>query len=361
MVRLGGPLAALLLGVIAAEARAQPDESRSGGARIEAGGETGPRFALEVGGRFQARLTGRWGEEGGDPFTPAIRRARVDLEGFAFHPAVRFDVQLALSPADLGLDEDGLRYTPLLDATLELAFHRDVALVIGQSKRPFARERIISSAELALVDRSIVDGALGLDRDLGVMLRSRDFLGLGRLRYAVGVGTGEGREGGFGEDGGLAWFGRVELLPFGLFDDGTQADLERSTRPRLALGAAYAFLDRARGLDGLEGPRPVDGGTTDIHAAAFDVLALWRGWTLEADLIWRRGRRDAGDAAVAPDAPRNGVGAFLQIGALVPGVDLELVARVGALWPRRAGAPATGLACGEPPRGSRPQSFPWVH
>lgn len=293
------------------------------------------RFALSIGARVQVRAEAS-ASEAGASLDGGVRRARINLGGHFFGSENRFRVQLALSPADLGmLDTGAVTRSPFLDYYLDLRHHRDLELRIGQYKRPFARERITSSGELSLVDRSVVDSALQLDRDLGFDLRSRDFLGLGWLRYYLGVGTGEGRDGGLGADGGLLYFARVEVLPLGLFDDHTQADLTRSQTPRLSVGAAYAFHHRGSGVEGVASGSPADGGRTDSHHMAVDVLLLWAGWTLEADFLLRVGRRVAqpgGNDAESLDMltpPSNGFGGFLQASYLLPTVDLELAVRAG--------------------------------
>nr|MDQ3038145.1 OprO/OprP family phosphate-selective porin [Myxococcota bacterium] len=283
-----------------------------------------------------------------------IRRARVVFAGHLFGRENRFKLELAISPSDLGFAPgEGPTRTPLLDWYVDLRHHRDVSVRVGQYKLPFSRERVISSGDLALVDRSLTNAELTIDRDVGFDLRSADFLGLGWLRYYAGISAGEGRDAGFGNDVGLWYFARVELLPLGMFDDYQEADLARHASPRLSIGAAYAFLDDAPRLRGALGPVAADGGTTDYHQVAADVMFKWMGFSLFSEMIVRDGARNPGDALdemgnpIATTAPRTGVGWFAQAGYLLPMIDLQVVARVGMLHPLGDAASTTMPERGE--------------
>jgi len=295
-------------------------------------------YELRIGLRGQLRATVDVSEAGDVGADLALRRARLSLSGHAFGPDFVYHAQLAFSPADLGLDESGtVTRSPLLDWLFELRHLRDVEIVLGQYKRPFARERLTSSGSLALVDRSLVDSELQLDRDLGLHLQSRDLFGLGWLRYYAGVSINEGRDGDPTRDLGFLYFARVEILPLGIFDDHTQTDFDRRQEARLSVGAAYAFGDDSPRLKGLHGDAPLDGGVSDYHHAAVDLLLLFGGLTVEADALLRFGHREPGgavDETGAPlpvDPPSNGVGVFLQISYLLPWIDLEIGGRASIL------------------------------
>lgn len=268
--------------------------------------------------------------------TFSLRRARINFSGYAFGEHNRYRIQLALSPADMRVDPDtGMpRQTPLLDYYLEFRHLRDLHFRIGQYVLQFNRSRVISSSSLGMVDRSIVNGEQNLDRDLGVMFFSRDFLGAGWFRYYLGLSTGEGRDGGFGPDFGMVYLARFEVLPLGPIDtDYAESDLARTPEPRLSIGAAYAFLDDAGTELGVIGNAPADGGTTDIHTWTADAMFKWRGLAIQLEMVGRYGLRNPGDAVdemgnPIPAAPaRNGIGGFLQIGYLLPPVDVELLLR----------------------------------
>src|SRR5690606_18113427 len=136
---------------------------------------------------------------------------------------------------------------------------------LGQMKVPFSRQRVNSSSALNMPDRSLVSSEFNLTRDLGVMFTSQDLGGLGgRLAYYAGVFMGEGRNAFNLSDFGLLYVGRLEVRPFGKFDDYSEGDLARSPTPGLSIAGAYAFQDRAHALRGVAGDYPADRGTTDF-------------------------------------------------------------------------------------------------
>lgn len=272
-----------------------------------------------------------------------LRRARLRVDGHAFGPHNRFFVQLAFSPRDLQVQDGHPTKTPVLDWYLEFDHIPDLTLRVGQYRVPYSRQRRIPIAKLMMVDRSLANFEFNLDRDVGLSLRSPDFMGWGWLRYEYGVFIGEGRDA-YAPDGpGMLYVGRLEVLPLGIFADYDETDRDRDPHPRLALGGAYAYLAEGKGNRGILGTPPTDGGTTDTHDATADAIFKVAGVTLLGEFYWRRGKRRYGDATLedpmlgtvpAPREPaRDGLGWFGQIGWLVPRIPLELGTRYGFVRP----------------------------
>jgi hypothetical protein len=159
---------------------------------------------------------------------------------------------------------------------------------------------------------------------------------------------GEGRD--FGDknattDFKLHYLGRIEVLPMGKFADYKEADIERSTSPKLSIGAAYAYHDDSQGLRGTLGTTAIDEGTTDYHSMNVDYVLKYAGFATSAELHWRHGTRNPGAGTIddpsnpgatvpAPlQAARNGYGWFLQAGYLIPRVPLEVAARYSGIRP----------------------------
>jgi hypothetical protein len=231
----------------------------------------------------------------------------------------------------------------LLDWYVHFDHLRDLQLRAGQYKVPFNRQRVISSGDLQLVDRALANGEFTLDRDVGLDLRSSDFLGLDRLRYYAGVYMGEGRDTFKAKNFDMMYIGRVEFLPFGMFEDYKEADFERSKRPNISLGGAYAFLDGAQRNRGILGDVPTDGGATDYHNVTADFVLKMLGLSVTGEFFYRKGYRDYGEATV-PDAmgtevpaprelPRTGIGWFLQGGFLIPRIPFEIAGRYSEVRP----------------------------
>lgn len=211
-----------------------------------------------------------------------VRRLRLLFTGHAFTKALQYYIQLGFSYRDQEPD----RLTPLRDARIMWSPHRDVNVWAGQMKVPFSRERVISSSALQMVDRSNVNAELSLDRDVGLQLTSKDFLGTGGLlRYYLGVFGGDGRNR-TGDMHGLLWVARTEVNPLGNFEDYAEVDFERSTKPKLSLGVATAYNEatartRSTVTDSFKY------GTVDYRHASADVMFKMYGASLQAEArLW---------------------------------------------------------------------------
>lgn len=328
--------AALLAGLLLAApaGHAQSDEHRLVGAPGDGIqlGDPDADWSMLVEARAMLQL------ETGDLTDPdveiVVRRARITFEGALVERRLRYRVQLGLAPSDMEFDDEGHpQAAPLLDAWLESQHLRDLRVRVGQFVLPYARERIVSSSRFALVDRNPVGEELGLDRDIGAFVFSEDLFGLDLVRYAAGVSLGDGRRGDPFDEAGFLWHARLELHPLGLFDAYVENDVERGEDLRIALGAGWAFVDDAPFDRELEGRVPEDGGTTDHYQAVADLIVLWRGVSVAAMFAARRGDREPGDASPTVSAPRDGWGASVQLGWVLPWLPLGVAARFAALEP----------------------------
>ncbi|MFT4622608.1 MAG: phosphate-selective porin OprO/OprP [Myxococcota bacterium] len=265
-----------------------------------------------------------------DPMTTQevmIRRARITFVGHMWGEHNTYKVELAVSPRDEAVDDDGdVTQTPLLTWENTFTHLRDAELRIGQYKIPFTRERVVSSSKLAMVDRSAHNKEFNLDRDIGLDVRSGDLGGLGMLQYNLGVYAGEGRGRFEPTDLGVMYLARFNVTPLGLFDDYEPQDFER-VGPRLSVGAAYAFINRAQGANDIQdgGPEGAEYGTHNLTA---DLLFKAYGFSTEAAWAMRGG----GDDALRPFLEL-GSGFYVQPGYLLPGLPIGINARYGQNTP----------------------------
>lgn len=268
-----------------------------------------------------------------------IRRARVLASGHVFGKHNKYKVELAMSPRDENVNSGGPTLTPLLDWHAEFDYIKDATLRVGQYKVPFNRQRVISSGDLQMVDRSLAQAEFNLDRDVGMHLHAQDLAGLDLFRYYAGVWINEGRDASEMHPLDMMYIARVEVLPFGMFDDYREGDLERMDKPGLSLGAAYAYLENAANERGILGSPPEDGGTTDIHVMTADLLFKAHGFSLQSEFYYRTGDRTAGDAVddagepIPTVAPRDGLGWFVQSGYLLGAVPVEFSGRYSEVRP----------------------------
>lgn len=206
-------------------------------------------FSVKFAPRIQFRANTVWdydGEQYSKGFQNfIIRRARLKFDGFAFSPKLKYKIELGLSNRDIaGLNEfnnNSPRY--ILDAVVMWNFYENFELWVGQTKLPGNIERVVSSANLQLIDRSILNSRFNIDRDVGFQLRhhinvNENFV----IREKIALSQGEGRNVVVGNLGGHQYTGRLEVLPFGLFQskgDYSQGDLKREPKPKLMVGFTY--------------------------------------------------------------------------------------------------------------------------
>jgi|TARA_B110000285_G_scaffold230203_1_gene296338 phosphate-selective porin OprO/OprP len=206
-------------------------------------------FSVKFAPRIQSRYQSEWNYNGED-YDPAefnflVRRARLKFGGFAFSSRLKYKIELGLSNRDISGANVYNRNTPryILDAVVMWNFHKNFELWAGQTKLPGNIERVVSSANLQLIDRSLLNSKFNIDRDMGIQLRHKTKLG-GKWfsREKFSISQGEGRNITEGNIGGLQYTSRLELLPFGEFSskgDYFQGDLKREKSIKAMFGFTY--------------------------------------------------------------------------------------------------------------------------
>jgi hypothetical protein len=173
-------------------------------------------------------------------------------------------------------------------------FYKNLELWAGQAKLPGNRERLISSANLQLIDRSRLNSLFNIDRDLGIQLRhsfkaSENFL----IREMFAVSQGEGRNVITGNLGGLQYTTRLEILPFGEFTkkgDYIGGDIYREKAPKLAIGATYDYnVDavKTRSNQGSYMKNDVGFYETNISTFFVDAMFKYNGFSLMGEYSYR--------------------------------------------------------------------------
>lgn len=219
-----------------------------------------------------------------------IRRARFKFDGWAYNPNVIYKLEFGLSNHDLS---GGSAYTRnadrlILDAIIRWKFAPGFELWAGQTKLPGNIERVVSSANLQLIDRSLLNGAFTLDRDMGIQIRHKSTWGSTWVtREILAISQGEGRNIATGNEGGLEYTGRLEVLPFGEFakkGDYVMAAIHREATPKLMLSYTYDYNQKAVKTRGTMGSymNLNNGGLfqTDIHTQFVDMMLKYKGFSL---------------------------------------------------------------------------------
>jgi phosphate-selective porin OprO/OprP len=342
---------AWLLGVAAwmasaGQVQAQPSSpavgAGPGAARVSAGFGQGVaiesddrRFSLNLRARFQTRVTylHAEGDASADASSLEVRRAQLILAGRFFGDAADYYLQVGFGSRDA----DPVAPVPLRDAfvTWHMLPHAD--LRFGQMRVPYERQLMTSSSALQLVDRSIVASEFGLDRDAGIQLLHSD-VGQGHRRFAYHLGafSGDGRNHESLKPGFL-YLARLTYLPWGAFDELSEGDLERSTRPRAALSVAGAYNRRATRARSTAGDELALGSFDFVHAAA-DAMWKCAGWSLSGEflvreVIGKHARARQSEGQQLNELARAGMGGFVQGGKVIAR-GIEVSARYGRLAPR---------------------------
>ena len=278
-------------------------------------------WSMKVGLRFQSLATSKWDVNNGlsnPESSMLIRRSRLKFDGFAFSPKLKYKVELGLS----NRDQSGASiYTSnasrqILDAVLKWNFSGNFVLWFGQTKLPGNRERVISSANLQQVDRSLLNSRFTIDRDIGIQLRHHfNLTDTFLVKEIFSIAQGEGRNITTGNVGGHQYTTRVELFPFGDFKnkgDYKGSDLKFEPSPKLSLGVAYDFNNNASKTRSNQGSYMTnDTGfySTNISTLFVDAMYKYQGFSLMAEYANR-----TADDAFAKNSDGSLTGAEVQVG-----------------------------------------------
>lgn len=192
--------------------------------------------------RMQQIFTARTEVDDGDGLDEAsfqMRRTRFRLGGTVFDPRLSFNLQLSFTRADQ--DFSDTRFANILrDGAVTWRFSDNLLATMGQTKLPGNRQRVVSSADLELPERSIVNNRFTFDRDVGLQVWWADTLAGRPLHVRTAISGGEGRNPS-GNDEKIAVTARVEWQPLGPFlpgSDDFEGDLARHPEPRLAIAVS---------------------------------------------------------------------------------------------------------------------------
>ncbi len=279
-------------------------------------------WSMKIGARMQFLGTSTWDSDdsGVDNLKTSmlVRRARLKFSGFAFSPKLQYKLELGLSNRDISgasvYTGNAPRY--ILDAVIKWNFHENFVLWVGQTKLPGNRERVISSANMQLVDRSLLNKRFNIDRDMGVQLRhhfnlSESFI----VKEAFSIAQGEGRNVTTGNLGGFQYTARVELLPFGNFTgkgDYIGSDLKREENFKWSFATSYDLNNNAVKNRSNQGAYMInDTGfyQTNISTLFVDTMLKYKGFSFMGEYAYR----DAADP-LAKNADNSLTGDKVQTG-----------------------------------------------
>ncbi|TXD52216.1 MULTISPECIES: porin [unclassified Polaribacter] len=278
-------------------------------------------WVMKIGLRFQTLAISQWDHQNGlsNPETSMlIRRSRLKFDGFAFSPKLKYKLELGLSNRDQSGASEFTHNSPryIMDAVLKWNFSGEFVLWFGQTKLPGNRERVISSGDLQMVDRSLLNSRFNIDRDIGIQLRHKtnitdSFI----MKEIFSISQGEGRNVTRGNKGGHQFTSRIEFLPFGNFKnkgDYRGSDLKFEDSSKLSFAFGYDINKNAvRTRSNMGAYMTTDLGfyATDISTVFIDAMFKRKGFSLMAEYA----NREADDA-IAKNSDGTLTGAVVQVG-----------------------------------------------
>lgn len=289
-------------------------------------------WTMNIGARMQFLTIAGWDSNSDGLSNPSssflVRRARLKFNGFAFSPKLKYKLELGLTNKDIGGASEFTNNAPryILDAVMKWNFHQNFELWVGQTKLPGNRERVVSSGNLQMVDRSLLNKRFNIDRDMGLQLRhhfklSDNFI----VREVFSIAQGEGRNVTTGNLGGHQYTARLEFLPFGKFTskgDYKGSDLKREKAPKLAIGTSYDLNNDAvknRSNQGSYMTNDVGFYETNISTLFIDAMFKYKGFSFMGEYAYRDAKDPIAknsDGTLTGDIVQVGSGLNLQTGYL---------------------------------------------
>ena len=292
-------------------------------------------FSVKFAPRFQVRYYGT-SDFSDDGLAPVdhdflVRRSRFKFDGWAVHPSIVYKMEFGLSNNDMSGANAFTKNSPryILDAVIKWKFAPGFELWAGQTKLPGNVERVISSANLQLVDRSLLNNTFNIDRDLGIQLRHTTKLGgqfISKEKFAISQG--EGRNIATGNEGGLQYTGRVELFPLGSFTKkGEYMGSSTVREEKLKIMAAYTYdfnRDASKTRSNMGDYMFLTDGSlyqTNITTQFIDLVLKYEGFSLMAEYADRSATNpiavelngtETGDIVTVGSAINMAVGYFIS-------------------------------------------------
>lgn len=243
---------------------------------------------------FRFRMQNRLGyysksatDLGVDRWEARVRRLRLRFDGYLLTPKLDYSIQLSFTRGDQDAENTGVANI-VRDAIIYYKPTKKLHIGFGLNKLPGNRQRVNSSGQLQFADRSIVNSALTVDRDFGIKVYYYGDFG-GKFHYNLkgAITTGEGRSANFTNDG-LAYTGRVEILPLGNFlqnGDYSEGDLEREPTPKISIAGGYSYNHKAMRTGGQLGTSLYQ--QRSMGTLITDFLFKYNGWAYSAEYLRR--------------------------------------------------------------------------
>ena len=211
-----------------------------------------------------------------------VRRLRLRFNGNLGSPRLFYAIQLGFSIEDMDGDINSLSNI-IRDALAEYRLTDKLTIGMGQGKLPGNRERVNSSGDLQLVERSLFNRTFNIDRDFGTFFRYKGGKNGSRFNVIGAISSGSGRNVRSNSEG-FCYTARVEFLPLGDFSsygDYFQGDLIREPKPKISIAIANAFNRNAIRTGSQIGAVMAE--MKDINTTFADIIFKYRGFAWSAE------------------------------------------------------------------------------
>lgn len=219
-------------------------------------------------------------------FEANVRRLRLRFDGFMGQNNFTYYLQLSFSRGDQDWDNTGFPGI-VRDAMVFYNITPKFFLGFGQGKLPGNRQRLVSSGSLQFADRSNVNAVFNIDRDFGITFNYSSDVGRAHYRLRGAISSGEGRNI-TRTDNGLAYTGRVEILPMGRFKssgDYFEGDILREPKPKLSFGTGASYNHKSLRSAGQRGSNLPE--AQNILSYFADMVAKYNGWAMTLEYALR--------------------------------------------------------------------------
>lgn len=221
-----------------------------------------------------------------------VRRLRLRYDGFFYDPKLTYVIQLSFSSGDIGGVEPGKAPNILRDAMIFYNWNKYLTIGLGQTKLPGNRQRVNSSGDLQLVDRSLVNATFNIDRDFGIQSILRFNPDHERpILLKAAISSGEGRNWVSTENNGLSYTARLEYFPLGDFvsnGDYFEGDILWEEDPKIMVGLVGNYNSKVQRAGGQSGNDLFE--ERALKHLMSDIIFKYQGWAVQMEYIYRNSK-----------------------------------------------------------------------
>ncbi len=242
------------------------------------------KFSMKTNGRIQVRHTFEDFDRKEDESSFRLRRARIKWTGHAYRD-FKYKIELALKSTG---SKDGSKSVELIDWWADYTRYPFSKIRFGQWKVPFNRQRVVSSENLQLIDRSAANAEFALNRQIGVQSFGKLFDK--KLEYYFGFFNGNNRNESRNDNNGHMFILRTSYNLLGGYGKGiseVESDIAYSETPLAHISGAIAFDSTEDVTIDLEGLGAVTAPETDRTSLVAESGFKYKGLSVIGEYYWR--------------------------------------------------------------------------